>query len=481
MGYTSTVLIVDDEPGGRETLRGLLLTQGYTLAFAANGAEALAKAAELTPDVILLDVMMPGMDGFETCRRLRADPQLREAPVIMVTALDDRDSRVQGIEAGADDFVSKPFDRAELRARVKTITRLNRYRRLHAERARFQRVVEHADAGYVLVDDRDRILYANPCARRYLDLSPDGEVADTFMEAASKHYHCEPQQAWADWPEPCLDAARYLVRPESPTAHTMWLCVETLDVPPSGPGEGRLISLRDVTGQMVARREMWTFQSMLSHKLRTPLGHMISGLDALAIHVDKLSPDEIAGLAATTLKGVQRLNHSIDDIFRYMRAPVLAAPGDGFNLSELQPLVTRIGAELGLDEVTLHGESALHDVQIALSPRALESALWEIMENAKKFHPKHSPKVAIDVAGHKPREVSLRFADDGMTLSPEQLSKAWLPFYQGEKYFTGEVAGMGLGLSMVALMMWAVGGACRIYNRETGPGVVVELLAPQAG
>src|SRR5215475_3413973 len=105
----NTILIVDDEPLGRETLTALLQPQGYQLRFAANGPEALAQAAACPPDLILLDVMMPGMDGFEVCRRLRADPLLREAPVIMLTALDDRVSRLQGIEAGADDFVSKPF------------------------------------------------------------------------------------------------------------------------------------------------------------------------------------------------------------------------------------------------------------------------------------------------------------------------------------------------------------------------------------
>jgi DNA-binding response OmpR family regulator len=74
--------------------------------------------------------MMPGMDGYEVCRRLRADARLAEVPVIMVTALDDQASRLAGLEAGADDFITKPFNRAELRARVRTIARLNRYRRL---------------------------------------------------------------------------------------------------------------------------------------------------------------------------------------------------------------------------------------------------------------------------------------------------------------------------------------------------------------
>jgi diguanylate cyclase (GGDEF)-like protein len=130
MSEKSTILIVDDETVSRYTVEVLLAAEGYNLVFAENGEEALKKAAESIPDLMLLDVMMPGMDGFEVCQRLRTNPRLAELPIVMVTALDDRESRLRGIEVGADDFMSKPFDRAELRARVRTITRLNRYRRL---------------------------------------------------------------------------------------------------------------------------------------------------------------------------------------------------------------------------------------------------------------------------------------------------------------------------------------------------------------
>jgi len=162
MKPTSTILLVDDELGGRTTLEGILRPDGYHLAFASTGAEALEKASSLLPDLILLDVMMPGMDGFEVCRRLRAIPHVAEIPVIMVTALDDRESCLAGLAAGADDFLSKPVDRLELRARVQTITRLNRYRRLLTERTKFERVVDHAPVGMLIVDAQRTIVLANP-------------------------------------------------------------------------------------------------------------------------------------------------------------------------------------------------------------------------------------------------------------------------------------------------------------------------------
>jgi len=142
MNHASTILIVDDEPVERETMRVLLSGRGYNLVVAPSGAEALEKASALSPDLILLDVMMPGMDGFKVCQRLRADPLLAEVPIIMVTALDDQSTRLRGLEVGADDFLTKPYDHLELRARVRTITRLNRYHRLLVERTQRQQAEE---------------------------------------------------------------------------------------------------------------------------------------------------------------------------------------------------------------------------------------------------------------------------------------------------------------------------------------------------
>jgi len=126
----ATILIVDDVAANRCLLRELLDTGEYLLIEAPDGATALQIANRTPPDLVLLDAVMPGMDGFEVCRRLRADPRLAEVPIVMLTALDDEASRLAGLNMGADDFIAKPFNSSELRARVRTITRLNRYRRI---------------------------------------------------------------------------------------------------------------------------------------------------------------------------------------------------------------------------------------------------------------------------------------------------------------------------------------------------------------
>ena len=138
----STILIVDDNPSARETLVAMLEGGHYQLELANDGIQALKKLDEIPMDLILLDVMMPGMDGFEVCRRIRSTPKIAEVPIVILTALDDQASLLEGIKAGADDFLSKPVDRQELSARVRTITRLNRYHTLMEQRENIREMAE---------------------------------------------------------------------------------------------------------------------------------------------------------------------------------------------------------------------------------------------------------------------------------------------------------------------------------------------------
>ncbi|MCE7980804.1 MAG: hybrid sensor histidine kinase/response regulator [Caldilinea sp. CFX5] len=481
MQAKSIILIVDDTETGREILEALLQSSTYQLAFACNGPEALLKAEELTPDLILLDVMMPGMDGFEVCRRLRSNPRLAEIPIILVTALDDRQSRLQGIEAGADDFVTKPFDHAELRARVRTITRLNRYRRLLDERARFEWVVEQAEDGYVLLSQKNEMLYANGRARWLLGLPPKAVLPtkSDFLEHLEQGFRPEPVDVWRKLLQSNIQPASpiYLIRPETANAQALWLEVTLLNQV-EGDSLQRLLHLRDVTSQMSTQRDIWTFHSMVMHKLNTPLHAISGGLQLLTPEmVDNLTKGQIQEVTRLIDSGVHRLNVTISDILQYLRMPVSAHSGDAFVTNNLEELIKQISTGLELKHCTINNGFRSEKCLI-LTTRAFESILWELLENAKKFHPSHNPTIAIELAPLSPTQALLRVVDNGVTLTPEQIDKVWLPYYQAEKYFTGEVPGMGLGLTMVAALIWEVGGSCRLRNRTDGVGTIVELTIP---
>jgi putative two-component system response regulator len=121
------ILIVDDESGARAALEFLLRREGFQVRDAADGPTAIQECATFRPDLILLDIMMPGMNGFEVCRHIKATPETRLTPVVLVTGLTTTEDRITGINAGADDFLSKPIDLNELLARTRSLLRLKQY------------------------------------------------------------------------------------------------------------------------------------------------------------------------------------------------------------------------------------------------------------------------------------------------------------------------------------------------------------------
>ena len=210
MASQSKALVVDDEESSRATIEALLSSENYELFFAENGMQALSIADEIRPDIILLDVMMPGMSGFEVCKKFRSMPNLMETPIVLVTALDDQESRMAGIKSGADDFVTKPFDKHELRLRVQNLTRLNRYRQqtlynsieLEFYESFVDEQNEHGDPGtaqakaimhirnYVEADEALLVLFDSEntdlATKKILGREPAWKYENTFLIKGSK-------------------------------------------------------------------------------------------------------------------------------------------------------------------------------------------------------------------------------------------------------------------------------------------------------
>src|ERR1700744_2825963 len=188
---TARVLVVDDILSNVKLLEAKLTAEYFEVVSAFNGLEALARMEEHIPDIVLLDVMMPGMDGFEVCRRIKANPRTAHVPVVMVTALDQPSDRVTGLEAGADDFLTKPVDDAALFARVRSLVRL----KMMTDELRMR---ENTGQSMGLIDPASTLMDANPSGRILIiedrpesvtwfagALAPGHEVAsvDTFEEA----------------------------------------------------------------------------------------------------------------------------------------------------------------------------------------------------------------------------------------------------------------------------------------------------------
>ena len=152
-------LVVDDEEKNLKLFRAILARDGFDVALAANGAAGLHVVEQCPPDLILLDVMMPGMNGFDVCRHLKNDPRTQMIPVLMVTALQEKEDRIRAMEAGADDFLSKPIDATELLVRAKSLLRIKRYydelmvksRQIHEKNIQLQELENLKESLYHMV------------------------------------------------------------------------------------------------------------------------------------------------------------------------------------------------------------------------------------------------------------------------------------------------------------------------------------------
>jgi CheY-like chemotaxis protein len=492
----SKVLIIDDDITIRRTLKLLLKPEGYIVSTASNGEEGLDKAKQILPDLILLDVMMLDMSGFDVCQLLREDAILIDVPIILITGLDDRQARLKGAKVGADDFITKPFDPIQLLARIRTITRLNRYRRRLDEQEKFSWVVENSNNAYLMLDDNDCIQYANAMARLYLGLSaPDTRDLKNhypknlyFLEQVKQYYRCEPEEAWRHWEKrhasKKIDNKRYLVRAETADAKAFWLQVDNVRLP---SGQTGLVRLHDITEEMQKSREQKRFQTLISHKLRTPLIDM-SALQVLQRLLKKTDVDaSIMELLDVALQNSSRLQKQILDILHYVeianKKEVEKKSYDaGCDLMALIDIMNDIAEILEIHPPNIHLSHALADIKkgdmyLHLDAADVRCIFEKLLSNSQKFHPKLSPLIDINIQIEK-NMLQFCVSDDGQHLAPDELHKLWQPYYQSEKYFTGEIAGMGLGLSTVAMLVWNVGGEYTLCNRKDKVGLSVSVSMP---
>jgi two-component system cell cycle response regulator len=174
-GRSPAILIVDDAPAHLGALRAMMTQQGYQTFVANSGERAVSIARRVRPDLILLDVVLPGIDGFETCRQLKGHAGTQRIPVIFMSARSDTEDIVAGFDSGAVDYIGKPLRMAEVCARVRTQLHMRSTSEAHIEQAdRLRMIVNAMDEGLMIIDAGGRIEYGNPACERYLGYSPNG-------------------------------------------------------------------------------------------------------------------------------------------------------------------------------------------------------------------------------------------------------------------------------------------------------------------
>ena len=484
MPVPSKILIVDDEINAVRMLRGLLIPDGYNVLTAHSGAEALTVAMRETPDVVLLDVMMPDMDGYEVCAKLRADLRLANVPILLLTALDDQESRIHGLEAGADDFISKPFDSFELRARLRTITRLNRFRQLYEERARLEAAIAYAPYGVVLAELDGQILQRNAAFVRLL--APIATEIDNFYSYLPAETALKLKQSIASDPitlTPLETALNVALNPATVVEISFALV----------PWEGRRIVhfvVRDLTEAKqfnearqiaeAANQAKSEFLASMSHELRTPLNVILGMAEILRKKtLGDLNRDQQESVASVEESGRYLLS-LINDILDLSKIEA------GMLQLDIQEAAVRDVVESSLrfvreaahrKKITLESSYRQEILYLHVDARRLKQILVNLLANSVKFTPEGG-HITIEVSQPIDRhQISFSVQDNGIGIDEKDLPKLFKSFQQIDSALNRKYAGTGLGLSLVKRMTEMHGGTVAVASKP-GQGARFTITLP---
>ena len=438
----STVLVVDDTP---ENLTAMccLLEGVCNVAAASNGAEALVTASDLKPDLILLDILMPGMDGFATCRRLKQNPETATIPVIFVTTLDQPEDKLEGFEAGAVDYVTKPFHAGEIRARVRTQLRIRELeKQLQARisglsgelddfRAQFAFLANNSADILMACDAEDRVRTANPAWAEITASPVDGILGRPFPSIVYEMDRDRVSRLLLNARNTRTRQLRFELRFSVPGGIRWMRVAAHFDYSADGLCEGWTAVLADITDLMdqaevlkksraaliAANASHMEYLQEVAHNLRTPLHAIITGLDALRQNpawnpADRESVDTASSGAHQLSEQVERLlrifagregDGAGDALMRgggesapkrSFDVPVLVADDSSVNLRIMQHLLKRCG--FSRIELVADGAVALEKFKAGNHPLVLLDCQMPVMDGYEAC------RAILAAAGEKP-------------------------------------------------------------------------------
>ncbi len=489
MSARPRILIVDDEQFLVQTIEALLRPEGYHLEFAYSGKEALEKASAFIPDIILLDVMMDGMDGYDVCTWMRADENLRDIPIIMLTGLDDQESRVKALEVGADDFIQKPFSSVELLTRIRSILRMNRYRRLIEARQLSEQLIQHSPVGIMIVNIDGVIHLTNPEMIRLLGVKNEDAIVShkviEFITPNDRETFTGNLQTIIDQKSSVFEFVTDFVRQNGNIFPAEWK---------AGPfeyqGEPAVqMIVRDISAHRRLEQEKAELETQLRYTQKTEcLGTLAGGithdfnniltpiLGFTELALEEAAPDSsIQKYLRQVLNSTNRALDLVKQILTFLRR----------SQQELTPLKTHIifSEVVKLMKATLPSTIEINaniDPNCGLvmaEPAQIHQILMNLCANA--YHAMRErggvldiklTQVKIDAAGAKNgRNLEsgdyqcLQVRDTGYGIPPDAMEKIFDPYFTTKS----RDEGTGLGLSILYGIVKSYGGDVHV---ESTPG-----------
>ncbi|MBF0271910.1 MAG: response regulator [Magnetococcales bacterium] len=479
-----TVLIVDDVPANIKIVMGIL-EDYYELMAANNGATALKIARSRRTDLILLDVVMPGMNGYEVCQELKEDAKTREIPIIFLTAKDSAGEESFGFSLGAIDYITKPFKPSVVLARVRAHLEFEKNRMELLERdANLQAILDYASDGIVSVDLQGRIVASNESAKKLLGYSHaqldgmpiesvivDPEMQTFWQEAIARSFHTG-------------NDARTMQRRISCVGHCADGRIIDLELAMTiGQWKGEVqltIFFRDVTSEKAllhslkdtlqaaesANRAKSSFLANVSHEIRSPMNAII-GMTDLMIH-SSVSREESDNYHQIILNASLSLLQLVNDLLDLSKieAGQYTIEHIPFDLcGQVESACETLAFKAHQKGLELIGHVPLELPETLMGdPLRVHQVLTNLINNAIKFTDQGSVVVEVEqipvTEASDPSGVSLHFSviDTGIGIPADKFGMVFEKFTQADESTTRKYGGTGLGLSLCKHLVLLMGG-----------------------
>ena len=504
------ILLVDDNPTNLQVLLQTLNGRGYKLLIAKDGENALRIAHKARPALILLDIMMPGIDGYEVCRRLKADPEMSSTTVIFLSALDDTQDKVRGLETGAVDYIAKPFQAEEVIARVETQLKIHKLEQVLATRNRQleaanQRLLETMREGILGVDTRGQITFANPAASRMtgweLEQLVGGDLYGMFLARNSDGQHTPREETplfktLSEGVIQNVDDSVFCRRDESlfPVDYSCTPITE------DGKNNGAVVVFRDITEKkrqqeilQQALDEVDEQKDKLTHMSRlSSMGEMASGfahevnqpLTAINNYaqvckrmvarepMDIESVQDAMGKIATQ---AQRAGDIISRIRSFVKKPDHCLEKVDCNRL-IQEVVKLAEVDARNNQIEIHMDLADDLPAVRVDPLQIQQVALNLMRNAMEAMrdmPTRDIGIKVETKMVDNDFVRVQVIDRGHGLADDAEQKMFTPFY------TTKQDGMGIGLSVCHSIIQTHGGVLS-FERNPEGGAILWFTMPVA-
>ncbi|OED50214.1 hypothetical protein ACH42_01330 [Endozoicomonas sp. (ex Bugula neritina AB1)] len=505
------ILLVDDNPTNLQVLLQTLSGRGYKLLIAKNGENALRIAAKAKPALVLLDILMPGMDGYEVCRQLKENLDTHKITVIFLSALDDAKDKVRGLETGAVDFISKPFQAEEVIARVETQLKIHkleralsaRNRQLEADKAR---ILESMNEGIFGLDSMGRITFANQMAATMTGWSIDqlshASLLETLLgdarDDSERSEQFDPIQVSLNKGVTKEIADGLFWNRNGASFPVDYSCTPIMQ---DGQPNGAVVVFRDISekkrqhealqqalNELDSQKEQLTHVSRLStmgemaagfaHEVNQPLTAISNYAQVAKRMLTRLELDDDCGLTEALTKintQARRAGEIIARIRSFVKKPDHVL-GSVDSVRLVQDTVKLAEVDARNNSMVIHLELEDNLPQVKVDPVQIQQVALNLIRNGMEaMRDMETRNIGVHVHVSRPDEnwVKVSVIDRGYGLADDAEEKLFTPFYTTKK------DGMGIGLTVCHSIIQSHGGKLSFQRHPEG-GTIFEFTMPVA-